>query len=515
MTSVHRLAIGMALLALGGPLGAALPETIRVASGPLKGTASTPAGVTIFRGVPYAAPPVGNFRWQPPQPAPAWKETRETSAFGSRCMQGRGDAAGLSEDCLYLNIWTPAASAQERLPVMLWIHGGTLVSGAGSLPFYDGESLARKGVIFVSINYRLGALGFLAHPELTRESPNHSSGNYGFLDQIAALKWVRDNIAQFGGDPAKVTIFGESAGSWSVNVLTASPLAKGLFRAAIGESGAAFGPMQTLAECEKAGVRIAESLNATSLAELRALPATRIQSTPTLPLTMSSLAGAGLLSAPPIAANVDGWVLPAEIRTIYAQGRQNDVAVMAGFNADEGTTLVPAKTTLAELESMAKTEFGDRAPEFLSLYPATTDEQAWKARCEGARDAWFGFPSRAWIRAQKRPTWMYYFSHVPPTPTAARTGASHGAEIIYAMDNMGKLALPWRDSDRALAEAMSKSWVAFAKTGNPGWPAFDPKKEMVMGFGGAKPELIPMPHPEGLDFFEKHLAGLKAPGASR
>ena len=250
------------------PLNGAIEGPVRVNGGTLAGATDSASGVSSFKGIPFAAPPVGDLRWRAPEPPAKWDGVRQATNFSVTCMQTpyaegspyRTQAEPMSEDCLYLNVWTAAKAATERRPVMVWIYGGALTRGAASLPGYDGAELARKGVVLVSFNYRLGAFGFFAHPDLTAESPHHSSGNYGFLDQIAALQWVQRNIAQFGGDPNNVTIFGESAGSWSVNILVASPLAKGLFQRAIGESGANFAPMTKLAELEQAGVRTAKSL---------------------------------------------------------------------------------------------------------------------------------------------------------------------------------------------------------------------------------------------------------------
>ena len=291
------------------PLAAAVNDPVHTDSGLVSGIAGSGPDVKVYKGVPFAAPPVGDLRWRAPKSAQHWDGVHKADTFASTCMQTpyaegspyRSDPQPVGEDCLYLNVWTAAKSAKERRPVMVWIHGGALTRGSGSTPTYDGETLAKKGVVLVTINYRLGVFGFFAHPELTKESDRNSSGNYGFLDQIAALEWVQKNIAAFGGDPKRVTIFGESAGSWSVNMLTATPLAKGLFQRVIGESGANFGQIPKLADAEQSGVRVAKSLNAESLSALRAKSADDLMKVP----------GA-------YRGNVDGWFLPTDVYTIFS-----------------------------------------------------------------------------------------------------------------------------------------------------------------------------------------------------
>jgi len=327
------------------PLAAAITDPVRVEQGQLSGVPGTDPGVRVYKGVPFAAPPVGDLRWRAPKPAADWPGVRKADQFSATCMQTPypqgslyySEAQPVSEDCLYLNIWTAAKSASDKRPVMVWIHGGAFTRGSGSTPVYDGENFAKKGVVLVTINYRLGIFGFFAHPELTQESEHHSSGDYGILDEIAALQWVQKNIAKFGGDPKRVTIFGESAGSWAVNVLVASPLTKGLFQRAIGESGANFNKMANLADLEKSGAR------AGSIQELRAKSSAEIMKTQ------------GAFSV-----NVDGWLLPTDVMTIFEKGRQNDVPILIGSNADEGTAFTPAKVTLTGFQSTSK-RFGARA----------------------------------------------------------------------------------------------------------------------------------------------------------
>ncbi|HEX8505109.1 MAG TPA: carboxylesterase family protein, partial [Hymenobacter sp.] len=347
----------------------ALPANqVQVANGRLAGVAA-PGGIRIFKGVPFAAPPVGERRWKEPQPAQPWKDVRPATQFGPRAMQQPvfGDmnfrSNGVSEDCLYLNVWTSAATAQEKRPVLVYFYGGGFLAGDGSEPRYDGESMARQGMVAVTVNYRLGVFGFMAHPELTKESPNRASGNYGLLDQAAALRWVQQNIAAFGGDPRRVTIAGESAGSFSVSAQMASPLAKGLVAGAIGESGSLLGlqPLPTLAQAEQNGVAFATAAGATSLAALRALPAQQL------------LEAAGKQGAPRFSAIVDGYFLPRQPAEIYAAGQQAKVPLLVGWNSQEmnaGAILGQAPPTAENYRAAVQKLYGERASEVLRVYPA-------------------------------------------------------------------------------------------------------------------------------------------------
>ena len=487
------------------PLAAAVNEPVKVEQGQVTGVDGATAGVRVFKGVPFAAPPVGDLRWKGPKAPAAWTGVRAADKFGAQCMQrsGPGGAAAStpSEDCLYLNIYTAAKAASDKRPVMVWIHGGALTSGAGSI--YDGETLAKKGVVLVTVNYRLGIFGFFAHPELTKESDRNSSGNYGLLDQIAALEWVQKNIAGFGGDPKRVTIFGESAGSWSVNYLTATPLAKGLFERAIGESGAEFAPARKLSEMEQAGVKLAQTMKANSIADLRAKPATDFQS--------AQFA---------TAANVDGWLLPTDVYTIYSNGKQNDVPMLIGSNNDEGTMFTRAPVTIKALRDGAERQYGKDADDFLKVYPASTDEEAYDAQAHSMRDRTFGWEMRTWARMEtktgKNKVFMYYFSHVPPPPQRVK-GAYHGSEIAYVFGNLivAPFATPpnnatpaYTDYDRKLADEMSSYWVNFATAGDPNgknlpkWPAFKvAKNEVVMSLGDTV-EVKPVPNKAALDFLD-------------
>jgi para-nitrobenzyl esterase len=492
------------------PVWAAIPEPAHVEQGLVSGVAGTDAEVRVFKGLPFAAPPVGDLRWRAPKPAAAWETVRTAGSFSANCMQRQPATSTrqVSEDCLYLNVYTAAKTAKDRRPVMVWIHGGALTGGAGSV--YDGEALSKKGVVVVTVNYRLGVFGFLAHPELTKESDRNASGNYGLLDQIAALEWVQKNIAAFGGDPKRVTIFGESAGSWSVNYLMATPLARGLFQRAIGESGGEFAPAHKLVEAEQAGVKLATSAGAASIADLRAKPAEEVQK----------------LTGFQTAANVDGWLLPEDVYTIFSKGKQSDVPLLIGSNNDEGTMFTPATVKGSSFKEIAERRYGADSEEFLKLYPFTSDQEAWAAQAASMRDQTFGWEMRTWARMQnktgKSKVYLYYFSRVPPGKHRV-PGAYHGAEIAYVFDNL-KVApfaaggetpsVPWEDADRKLAQAMSSYWVNFAATGDPNgkgmlkWPAYRAKDDVAMGFGDDI-QVKPLPHKEALDFLDRYFDRLR------
>ena len=473
-------------------------DTIRVDGGMISGT--TADGVRSFKGIPFAAPPVGELRWKAPQAVIAWQGVRKCDQFGPECPQAPYPQASMyysppqkqDEDCLYLNVWTAARSGEKR-PVMVWIHGGALTRGSGSTKVYDGTAFARKGVVLVTINYRLGPFGYLAHPELTAQSPNHSSGNYGVLDQIAALKWVKKNIAAFGGDPNRVTIFGESAGSWSVNVLVASPLAKELFHRAIGESGGQFGPGMYLKEdrnklqsAEKIGTAFAKACGAESLRAMRALPADKI-----VDVFNNDAEGKKFRTAP----NVDGWVLPDEIRNIFAKGKQNDVPVIVGSNANEMTTLtIPATVpkTLDDYRKRVSAQYGEATSELDSFYPAKSDADVPSAYLNSLRDVAFTLPMRTWARMTatgRSKAYLYFFTHVPPNPNSKYLGAYHAGEIAYVFNNLNRQNSLLTEIDSRLAETMMSYWVNFAATGNPNgkglpqWSAYDQQAEPYLDLG--------------------------------
>ena len=422
-----------------------LADAVQTDAGLVRGVRTGP--LTVYKGIPFAAPPVRSLRWREPQTVNSWNDVRNAEAFAPACMQNGVSMPGetppaISEDCLYLNIWTPAQNAHARLPVMVWVHGGGFSSGSASMPLYWGDRLARMGVIVVTFSYRLGTFGFLAHPDLTRESPHHTSGNYGLLDQIAALQWIQRNIRAFGGDPGRVTIFGQSAGAISVSVLTVSPLAKGLFERAIAQSGGLFEPLQLapkflLANAECDGEAYAASLPVHSVAEMRALPASDL------------LTGkVGALSHPVI----EPYVLPESPYDAFAGGRQHDVSILIGSNADEARALVPdlnSITASSFSEGITK-RWGPLPQQLLDAYPHTTDEEAVKARLDFERDLRFGWDMWAWARLQatrgKNRVYYYHFVHKPPFPKGSvheGWGASHYAELWYMFDHLdaGALAL--------------------------------------------------------------------------
>lgn len=485
----ERLGVLSLLICYYAKINAHEYSTVKVDGGEIRGTTSASAEtVAVFRGIPYAASTAGNNRWKPPQPVVAWERVRDCQQFGPSCPQlpYAKDSAyyrepeAQSEDCLSLNIWT-AARPTERKPVMVWIHGGALTRGSGAVDVYDGTALAKRGVVVVTINYRLGPLGFLAHPELTAESPEHASGNYGLLDQLAALGWVQRNIAQFGGDPGCVTIFGESAGSLSVNALVASPLGKGLFHRAIGQSGTAFRPMATLAAAEKTGVGFATAMGAANLAELRAIPGERL-------LELANKAGEVRGTV-----NIDGWCLPDDVRAIFAAGRQNDVPTITGSNANEMTTLAPLAgrpKTRAALRAQIAMLLGN-ADEVEQLYPIASDDAATPAYLDLMGDVTFTLGARAWVRyatAADGKAYLYHFNRVTPFAAAANLGAFHAAEIAYVFDNLDQLGRPVEPSDQKLADAMATYWTTFARTGDPNastlpsWPAYNADDEPCMLF---------------------------------
>jgi len=487
-------------------------------SGQVRGTlVDDAARLWAFKGIPFAAPPVGERRWQPPQPAAAWQGVRAADNFGPRCTQGGRPALGgglppLSEDCLYLNVWT-TGEPSEALPVMVWIHGGALTGGAGSGTSYDGRRLARRGVVLVTINYRLGPFGYLAHPLLTAESEHGASGNYGVLDQIAALEWVQRNIAALGGDPDRVTIFGESAGSWSVQTLVATPLARGLFHRAIGESGGvlgSYGATPALKTVEAEGERFGTALvgatdpSAVTLASMRAASAIDVMATVRTP--------EGRVRTRPV---VDGWVLPDTARAIFEAGEQNRVPVIVGWNADEGSLAVGnAPDDVDTYRTWARETYGARADRFLGVYEGATPSTARAAFLKSYSDRNFGWEMREWARLTKKvgqPAFLYHFSRVPPD---SPTGVYHAAEIRYVFDNLhapgGRHAYTLLDD--WVSDLMAAYWVAFATTGNPNvagtplWLAHTAEQDMLLDFGDTVVHRFDFRKPE-LDFFDRFYAG--------
>jgi para-nitrobenzyl esterase len=475
---------------------------VKTADGTVEGAISADGLVRSFKGIPFAAPPVGPLRWKEPQPVTAWTGVRKAVDFGARCMQGNiyGDMgfhdSGPSEDCLYLNVWTPAAPAHRKLPVMVWVYGGGFAAGATSEARQDGGNLSKKGVVVVSMNYRLGIFGFFSHPELAKESVHHSAGNYGLLDQTAALRWVHQNIARFGGDPQNVTIFGESAGSFSVSALMASPLTQGLFQRAIGESGAFFGSTlatKPLAQAEEADVKFAESsLGTSSLEALRAKPAAD--------LLDAAMKTKNIIRFAPI---VDGYFLPENVAAIYAGGHQSHVALLAGWNQDEGSYhgfFGKDEVTPENYAAKAKAQFGAKAETFLKLYPGTTAAEAKRSAQDLAGDQFIAYSTWKWLEAQRATgestEYRYFFEDALPGP--GDRGAYHSAEIEFVFHVLASKDLPWRPEDFKLSDAMSTYWSNFAKSGDPNgeglakWPAYSKDGFQVMHLGAdshAAPDL--------------------------
>jgi para-nitrobenzyl esterase len=461
------------------------PLIVSTDAGLVSGTTNAAGDVRIFKGIPFAAPPVGSLRWREPQRVTPWTGVRGCVAFGPSPIQH--NCGGCSEDCLYLNVWTTKVDSSAKKPVFVWIYGGGFTEGSGAGGWCDGEAMARKGVVFVTFNYRVGALGFLAHPALSAESPNHVSGNYGILDQIAALQWVKRNIAAFGGDPGNVTIAGESAGSCSVNTLIASPLARGLFRRAIAESGAFFKPGRnmTLREAEEDGERTMRGKNALTLEAMRALsPDTLLK---------------GDYRRLPV---VDGYLLPDHIDELFRRGAINKVDLITGYN--EGDMFVDEPMNAAQFISFAQRNYGTRADAFLALYPAGNVGHAQRIL---SRDLVFGWEHYTWAKEEGAPAYMYYFDRVPPGEP--NMGAFHSAEVCYALHTLPHQNRPWTPWDTTLSNLMSSYWVNFAFTGDPNgeglprWPVFSAQKTKVIRFGDTV-EAIDLPAMRSFEFFEPY-----------
>ena len=469
---------------------------LQVSGGTISGT--TENGVQAFKGIPYAAPPVDDLRWKPSQPVVAWDGVKACAEFGASCPQSMipegsfysfTNVDEMDEDCLFLNVWTDAKSADEKRPVMVWFHGGSLTRCSGSDARFNGVNLAKKGVVVVTVNYRLGPLGYLAHPELSQEEPKGVSGNYGVLDQIESLRWVQQNISQFGGDPGNVTVFGQSAGSWSVQAMVATPLAKGLFHRAIGQSGGLFGAVRDLETSEgdqrsghQIGQDFLEACGVKTIAEARALSAEKI-------IEVFLNAGRSFYTRPV----VDGWVIPDTIDAIFGNGRQNDVPVMLGMTANEMASLSdPAghpKTT-ADLEEAVARQFGAADfDEFTAAYGGTDDETAQKAYLALIRDVAFSAHMRRWARSSdtiSSSAFLYYFTFAPPVPGTEYLGAFHSSDVPFAFQNIDP---EFGEEADAVADAMSDYWVNFAKTGDPNgaglpkWEAYNQDTEPYMELG--------------------------------
>lgn len=484
-------------------------DLIQLSHGKITGYASQDRQIRIYKGIPFAAAPVGELRWKAPQPPEKWTGIRECVKFGASPMQAKPVPFSMwsqeflipenpiDEDCLYLNVWTGAKDPQEKRPVVVWIYGGGFVSGGSGVPIYDGEAMARKGIIFVSLNYRVGIFGFFCHPELSGESPTGTSGNYGLLDQIAALQWVQENIAAFGGDPDNVTIAGQSAGAMSVNCLVASPLARGLFQRAIAHSGASFSGQQlTLNEAERAGLDLARNLEATSIRALRNITADSLLKIP-----------AGVRG--PI---IDGHVLPEQIVRIFQQNNQNKVDLLTGWTEDEGLIFGPLKNA-AEFKNQLKNQYPELSDELLIYYPATDDEIATRSQKDLARDMIFGAQNYRWANMQAESSetkvFLYRFTRdVPGTGIYTQNGAFHTGDIPYAYDNLRFVDRPWEETDWQLARIMSDYWANFIKSGDPNgenlplWPEYQLNDKLIL-IAGNKVSSRELPDAEALDLITK------------
>ncbi|HEY2842345.1 MAG TPA: carboxylesterase family protein [Bryobacteraceae bacterium] len=512
----------------GSIVFAAIPDPVRLDSGSVSGAPADDAGVRAFKGIPFAAPPTSELRWKAPQPAAHWEGVRKADQFGPNCTAGGGGGRGggkgkgpggggdkgpapakaaapagpaPSEDCLYVNVWTPAKSAGDRLPVMVWTYGGGFTGGSGAEGRYDGEALAKKGVIVVTYNYRLGMFGFLAHPELTKESGHNASGNYGLMDMATVLRWVQKNIAAFGGDPRKVTIDGESAGAILVAAMVGSPEGKGLFQRAIAQSGAWMGlsiaKMRTLEQAEETGKRAAGNH---TMAELRAM-------------TTQDLVQA--VTGVPAGIVVDGWMIPEDQSLTFAKSKQNDVDILVGSNQDEGTFFAGGPVTAETAKSRARQTYADLADDFLKLYPASTDAEAAASGLMHSRDE-TGWHQRTWAELQVkrgRKAYVYYFTHVPPGNGAR--GATHTAELNYMFGNPPNGANPataWTDADRKLSDTMMSYWANFITTGDPNgkglpaWQSYSAKTDAQAMVLGDTVQFGPQIEAPRLAFFDKYYA---------
>jgi para-nitrobenzyl esterase len=489
--------------------------SVKVEEGLLKGTYED--GLTVYRGIPFAEPPVGDLRWRAPKPAAKWEGVKEAIKFAPGPIQGGNPPSGKSEDCLYLNVWTPAKTANDRVPVLVWIYGGGFNAGATSELNYSGENLAKKGVVLVSIAYRVGYLGFLAHPELSAESPNHVSGNYGLLDMIAGLQWIQKNIAAFGGDPNKVTIFGESAGGIAVSMLCVSPLAKGLFQGAISQSGGSFGPsrhitypgenMKQLIDAEQDGLTYAKSAGVSSITELRNIPADKLP-----------MGGFGKGMAWPI---VDGWVIPDDQYKLYVEGKFNDTPILVGYNSDEGASFSPPKTP-EDYISGVRTRYGKFAEDLIKAYPVGSNTVPKTAR-DLARDAAFGWQTWSWARLQskmgKSKVFYYYFDQHPDYPKDSPRygyGSPHGQDVAYVFMHLDTSKPQTTKTDLDISEAMATYWTNFAKHGNPNgesepvWQSFSDANPVLMYFNQT-PHSGPVPSAESLKNLDAYFKWRRTP----
>jgi para-nitrobenzyl esterase len=508
--------IGVAMTAAAAcafvSLSHAQVSSAKVTGGQVQGVVSN--GIASFKGIPFAAPPIGDARWKSPQPVKPWNDIKKVEKIAPACMQdtaiGRtlGAPPDISEDCLYLNVWTPAKAATEKLPVMVWIYGGAFAAGGTNWPLYDGTRLTEKGVVLVSIAYRVGPFGFLAHPDLSKES-GRGSGNYGLEDQIAGLKWVRDNIARFGGDPARVTIFGESAGGIAVSMLTTSPPAKGLFHRAISESGGSMAPARTSAEAglnvptlklaEESGKQFLAKLGVSDIKSARALPPEKI---------MGATQGFGLFWP-----TQDGHVIVDDPYRLYQAGKFNDTPVLIGTNSDEGALFTPVGPKPEAFAKQIRDGYGPKADTILAAYPHSTEAEAHSAAKNVFRDSLFAWPTWTWANLQskhgKGKAYVYYFDHrTPQSPD----GANHAAEIAFVFRNLSNPMAQPTEEEKKLSDLISSYWVNFARSGDPNgaglpqWSAYTATAPKVMHFDKAPGAHDGVPNLQQLEAFDEYFS---------
>ena len=539
MRNVNIGALIIAVIAGSSSAFAAINDPVRLRDGLVSGVPGNENGVRVFKGIPFAAPPVGDLRWREPQPVAAWDGVRKADSFSIICTQMpplkgswfqlefNREPQPTGEDCLYLNVWTAAQSSDERRPVMVWLHGGGFVTGSGSEPSHSGAGLAQKGAVVVTLNYRLGVFGLFAHPELSKESGHNVSGNYTLMDQIAALKWVKSNIAAFGGDPEKITLFGQSAGSDCIPLLLTSPLAAGLFQRAMGESGFGggfYGPgdaeslryieAPSLDEAEQRGVELGKRTGAATLAALRSIPTETLLKATSVRLW--PIAGPSDSINQRFRPIVDGYVVPEDVDAAYREGKQMKIPVLIGSTDNERENF-PHPTSLQDYLRWTRQQFPDAFDEVLRVFPANNDAEATQAFLARQRDIMSGPEMRRWAEFNSRSgvnTWLFYFTRKPPARTGEMPlGAVHTADIVYFRNNLDTVNRPWTLQDRKLADVMSSYLVNFAATGNPNgsglpnWPVYKTGETMELGDHVGP---ISAPDVRELDWFDEYVARKEA-----
>ncbi len=511
---MKKILIAIFLTIISAQLAVAQIQTAKVTGGEVQGVVT--GGISVFKGIPFAAPPVGDLRWKAPAPLQPWTGIKKADTFGLACMQpanSQGNTAPVGEDCLYLNVWTPAKKPGDKVPVIVWIYGGGFSGGSTSIPMYDGMGFARKGVVLVSVAYRVGPFGFLAHPELSRES-GKGSGNYGLEDMIAGLKWVKENIARFGGDPGNVTIFGHSAGGMAVNMLAASPVTRGLFHRVICMSGGSFAPLQTSSQggigmgipalklAESSGEGFLNQLGAADIKAARAMSAEEIQK--------NAGGGMGGIRFRPVA---DGYVIPSDLYSIYQARRFNDTPILLGHTSNElGSFGGRGKVTAADFEKQVRTQYGPHADAILGVYPHSTDAEAAKSSTALSRESMFSWSTWTWARLQsekgKGKAFKYYYDYHAPDAD----GSGHGSDVPYAFQTLagGRGGTP-KPEDLKLSDMISSYWANFAKSGDPNgpglpkWPAFAENDQKAMVFDAA-PGARPVPNLDKLKAFDAYMS---------